>query len=263
MSHSGDGGVDDDDPEVTAITRRLDRTGDTLGAIDELEQLLIERTGHIPIVSPELLAAHGARMAQAEQAPPETRWTVSAGAEPDSGAASGAEPKPAPEHEAEPEAEPERADPDEVDWSIPARPPLEPAPGFSAWVDPAAVTAAFDAQAASEFTDVSTKVFAVFSAERMDETGPVFAMPAQAAPARVEDPPASPPLISTVPVPEPSGSTEELDELDGIDDLVGVETPAPMPSAPPPSTAEHEPATLADDQSAGKPKRRFWPFGRR
>lgn len=217
---------EDDDPEVTAITRRLDRTGDTLGAIDELEQLLIERTGQIPVVSPELLASAargegpvGPRAADAEQA-------VHARAE----------------NQAELEAAPESAaDSDEIDWSLPVAEPLDPAPGFSPWVDPDAIAAAFDATAATEFTDVSTKVFAVFSADK------VVAEP---------EPPAP---IESVPVMLPAAPVEDFDELDGIDDPVGE-----LPPAPPEPEAEPEPVTVpVPEPAAPARKRRFWPFGRR
>ncbi|WP_344752407.1 hypothetical protein [Gryllotalpicola koreensis] len=213
MSRSGDPGMGDD-PEVTAITRRLDRTGDTLGAMNELEQLLIERTGQIPVISPELLAAHSARIERTE----------------------------ALQASAEPEQE-QPSDPVLIDWALPARAPLDPAPVFDPWVDPEAIAAAFDADAGQEFTDVSTKVFAVFSAERLEAE-------------RSEPEPAPEPQ----PVPVPALESEDLDELDGIDDLVSAPPPPPAPLAaePPPN----EPAP-AEEEPAPKPKRRFWPFGRR
>jgi hypothetical protein len=231
VSRSGDPGMDDDaDPEVTAITRKFDRTGDTLGAIDELEQLLIERTGQIPVVTPELLAAHASRIARTEQ------------------------PAPAPEPTPEPEPAPE---PD-VDWEVTLPAPLDPAPGFSDWVDPGAIAAAYDPQAGLEFTDVSTKVFAVFSADRAE-------------PERAPEPEPQPepvPEPAPEPVAEEPGETQEpdaLDELDGIDDLAGAEAAAPLPAAASlPAAPEPEQSPAPAPEIAAPPrKRRFWPFGRR
>lgn len=209
-----------EDPEVTAITRRFDRTHDTLGAMNELEQLLIERTGQIPVVTPELLASHARRLERADAA---------------------SEPGPWPEAAAEPAAEPA------VDWTIDVPAPLDPAPGFSSWIDPAATAAAIDT-APREVTDVSTKVFAVFSADR----------PAAEPEAEPEPEPESATAPDPERTPEPAvePTPEPEDELDGIDDLtappelVAAPTASVHPEPPPP--AEERPRT-----------RRFWPFGRR
>jgi hypothetical protein len=270
---------DGGDPEVTAITRRLDRTGDTLGAIDELEQLLIERTGQIPVVTPELLAAHSARLARptqpdavtqdaAEHDAPEPDGTEPDGTEPDAGESVAAE----------------------VDWSIPAPVALDPAPGFSDWVDPAAIAAAFDAEAGHEFTDVSTKVFAVFSADRAETERPAAAPGATSAapePAGVEPRPLPTPVSASErpatgssPTQAPAAPVDPdeldaIDELDGIDDLAeprdampvtphaaaaAPATPAPAPTA---NAAADERAAERADEPPARPRRRFWPFGRR
>ncbi|GAA4193085.1 hypothetical protein GCM10022288_26290 [Gryllotalpicola kribbensis] len=206
-----------DDPEVTAITRRLDRTGDTLGAITELEHLLIERTGQIPVVTPELLAAHAARLAAAEP----------------------------------PASDGEEAGADAIDWSIRTEPPLDPAPGFSEWVDPQATAAAFDPQPAVEFTDVSTKVFAVFSADRAEA-----------------DRPAPQPDTASAPEIAPTPTAAEDDDLEGIDDLAPEAAPVP-PSVPVASpiaaTPEAEEPAEPEPQPEQEPprRRRLWPFGRR
>ena len=192
---------DDDDPEVTAITRKFNRTGDTLSAIGELEQLLIERTGQIPVVTPELMAAHAARTAQA--AAPLAAETIV-------------------------------AEPEQIDWTIELPERLDPAPGFSDWVDPEAIAAAYEPQAALEFTDVSTKVFAVFSAERIEAERPVVAEP------------------------EPELEPEREPELEPEPEA------APQPAKEPEPSPEPERATPAPEPPAEPPrKRRFWPFGRR
>ena len=202
-----------DDPDVAAITERLNDTGDTLGAIGELQQLIIERTGHIPVISPELLAAHAARIDQTGDEHP----------------AAASEPIP----EARPEPEQESV---ALDWSIAAPEALDPAPGFSAWVDPEAIAAAIDTTP-RVLTDVSTKVFAVFSAERAD------AEPAVAVPETPVEPPAEP-----APAPEPEAVADS------------EATPEPEP-APEPESA-HTPAPAVAEPAAAA-KRRWWPFGRR
>jgi hypothetical protein len=237
VSRAGDPAMDDDaDPEVTAITRKFDRTGDTLGAIGELEQLLIERTGQIPVVTPELLAAHASRIARAEASAP------APGAEP------ALEPEPAPVPE-----------PD-LDWEVILPPPLDPAPGFSDWVDPVAIAAAHDPQAGLEFTDVSTKVFAVFSADRAE-------------PERAPEPEPQP-EPEPAPAPEPVAEEfdepdepDEPDEIDGIDDLAGAGAAPPLAAAASVQAApepEQAPEPKQAPEIAAPPrKRRFWPFGRR
>ena len=251
-------GADEDgpDPEVTAITRRLDRTGDTLGAIDALEQLLIERTGQIPVVSPEILAAYAER---AEATPrPE------------------AEPQPESSGSAAPEEDetPEEASPDEiadepsVDWSIPAPTPIEPAPGFSEWVDPDAIAAAYDPEHGREATDVSTKVFAVFSApeEPTEEPSAEQGDEPEPEPTRTPEPEADP---AHDPEPEQAQAADaDEEELDGIDDLAGPHAEAPIPTPAPAAPAPPrpaEPVTPSQEEREPAPprRRRFWPFGRR
>ena len=256
VSHTGDDG----DPEVTDITRRYDSTGDTLGAINELEQLLIQRTGQIPVVSPELLAAHAARIAQADAAAADAR-EPEAQAQAQASEPDGAEESPQPA----------------IDWSIVPIEPLEPAPWFSDWIDPEKTAAAFDARAATEFTDVSTKVFAVFSADPPAVEAP--AIDAAAVDAAAIEAPA--PEVSPEPEPEADPARDDAtnvpahdaDELDGIDDPVhGTPPPAPAPIAssgepsasPPVTPPPAAPAPLAPGPDpAAAPKRRLWPFGRR
>jgi hypothetical protein len=211
-------GDEDDDPELTAITRRLEETGDTRGAIDELQELLVQRTGAIPVVTPEMLAAHREAAAAPVPAPAPAPAPV---------------PVPA------------------IDWSLTPTAPLSPAPGFSAWVDPAAIAAALEPEAPREVTDVSSKVFAVFSAERLE--------PAAAEPETV------------------AGD----EEVDGIDDLAEPQpapqpapapaAPAPVAPAPPQPPVRVEPPTPVPAKTYDEPlpppvapkKRRLWPFGRR
>ncbi|GAA4155778.1 hypothetical protein GCM10022286_05190 [Gryllotalpicola daejeonensis] len=276
---------EDEDPEVTAITRKFDRTGDTLGAMDELEQLLIQRTGQIPVVTPDLLAAHAARLERARPAV-EVKADVEAEAGPDASpeaaAREHAEPGPVVEAEA---AEPAGAPAPEgageasgIDWSIPPVVPLDPAPGFSPWIDPEATAAAIDTTPAPEYTDVSTKVFAVFSAdraapepERQPEPVPEPDREAEAAPVQ--------PAPDVAPAAEPESPTAAAqpidDELDGIDDLADTPraplaepeprpeaTPVPVPVPVHASTPEPEPEVPPAPEEPPR-KRRFWPFGRR
>jgi len=219
VSQSGDSGGADDgaDPEVTAITRKLNNTGDTLGAIHDLEQLIIKRTGAIPIIRTD------------------------------------ASPEPAVE------PEPEPASP-EIDWSIPEPPQIDDEPTFSPWVDPQAIAAAQDDAPIPSYSDVTTQVFAVFSADR-DEPQP-------------EPEPAPEPEPTPIPVPlptplaDPTASLDvtpppqldDLDDDDVIDDddhaaLAGL---VPMASAPAPATATPAPAPPEPPK-----RRRFWLFGRR
>ena len=262
VSRSGDPAEDEDaDPEVTAITRKLERTGDTLGAIDALEQLLLERTGQMPVVSPEMLAAYAERMETEPE--PETPRT----AEPEQ-----AEP-------AEPVQPNENLAEAPIDWSIPAPAPIEPAPGFSEWVDPEAIAAAFDPEHGREATDVSTKVFAVFSAPDEPAAEQVAEPEAESG---AEPEPTREPEHEAAPAAD-AGAVASEEELDGIDDLVEPQNAAtnpapawaisaPAPAAPASPRRADPVAPSWDDsaspsQEAGEPapprKRRFWPFGRR
>jgi hypothetical protein len=225
VSHPGQSGIDDDaDPEVTAITRRLDRTGDTLGAIHELEALIVERTGQIPVITPEVLAA----AARAKQ--------------------------PAPAEAAVAPAPVEVPDLD-IDWSIPEPVELDPAPGFGEWADPELTAAAID-DSTPDRTDVSTKVFAVFSAD------PPAVEPEPPA-ASAGDPDAE--NVASVHIETWASDADEIDELDGIDDL-DPEALAPRPATPPrtapPTAPAAESAPVATPAEQPK-RRRFWPFGRR
>ncbi|HEY0247745.1 MAG TPA: hypothetical protein VGC45_05735 [Gryllotalpicola sp.] len=230
MAKSGEGdGVSDsadreDDPEVTAITRKLDRTGDTLGAIEQLQALIIERTGQIPVVTPEMLAAANAPRGAAGES-----------------------------SETEAEAEVDIDAP--VDWSLPVRELAGPQPGFSPWIDPELTAAAQDT-APREFTDVSTQVFAVFSASEPE-------------PEPEPEPAATPHAL-------PLEQLEQQFDPDVVDDADDVRTPAPLPvsEAPRPPAPMPTPVAAAAPAPGSVPlpaplpvparrRHRFWPFGRR
>ncbi|MCL2515269.1 MAG: hypothetical protein FWD85_10935 [Microbacteriaceae bacterium] len=295
---------DDDDPEITAITRKLDATHDTLGAITELQQLLIQRTGAIPVIQLPQAAAAAAAPANEEVEP-----AGRAEAEP----VVEAENTPPREPEAEPTADPEAvhaAPADEVpgfareeepdtdstptdeliDWAV--EPITEPAnaPGFSPWVDPAAIAAAQDTQPARSYSDVSTQVFSVFSAERLEPAAvpePEVAPAPEPAPQQPQPlPPLSlvpvitdttslaaetAPVEASAPIVAATGTVDitprfdrtELDEDDGVvDDTDRADTAVAAEPAPPPALVL--PAAPPPEPAAEVPRRRrWWPFGRR
>jgi hypothetical protein len=232
------GGADDGDPEVTEISRRYDRTGDTLDAIQQLEQLIVRRTGQIPVVTPEMLAAAAAAkrgaVARDDTAPPPllqppaTVETPVVPAQPDAKAS--------------------------VDFDLPAPVELDPAPTFSPWVDPELVAAAQAGRVQAEYADISTAVFTLFSAQ-----------PEQAAAAAEHALPPAPEPEALAPAPE-SGIPVPLpvhrEDDDGLDHDVVDDAAQPHEL---PAELVPQPAVAPAPEPAPKPqkRRRLWPFGRR
>ncbi|MFC4244448.1 hypothetical protein ACFOYW_13810 [Gryllotalpicola reticulitermitis] len=280
VSRSGDAGTgdDDSDPDVTAISRKLDDTGDTLGAIQALEQLIIERTGAIPIITAVPVPEPGPTPTRAPEPEPATTTVVEAESV-------------APAEVAEPAqvAEPANVEVDaaDIDWSLPEPTAFDDEPGFSAWVDPEQIAAAYDSEPKPSYSDVSTQVFAVFSADRSEPEPPPeptststststpeseaptvtpapepestagLAAEAAAAPEAVREPSTS--AQESVTISMQLGSLDVTPQLepedsddDVVDDLAGAALAGLTPMASAPEALSSPPR-----------RRRFWFFGRR
>jgi hypothetical protein len=225
---------DDADPEVTAITRKFEESHDTLGAINDLQQLLIERTGQIPIVQVPPLAAATAStepIAEAEapfrpeEAGPEAA-SEAALAPGESGAAAAAEPAGSQPADLAADSDEERFTP-VIDWALTPVPEPANAPGFSPWVDPAQIAAARDDAPAPSSSDVSTQVFSVFAAK--PETPSVPDAPHVLTGAPAEPASSTEPALNTAPEALPP----VVPLIDAVPDELATEpAPAVEASAP-------------------------------
>jgi len=187
---------DDADPEVTAITRKFEESHDTLGAINDLQQLLIERTGQIPVIQvPQPAAAEPAvRQPEAPAPAPAPEASAPAIAEPERPAAV-VEPEQEPELMSEPDGLPLEP---LLDWALTPVPEPANAPGFSPWVDPEQIAAARDDAPARSYSDVSTQVFSVFSAKPDAPFVPDEPEVLDGAPAEPAAPEALPPVVPLI-----------------------------------------------------------------